>query len=440
MKLTLTNFRRIKSALLELSPITLLMGPNGGGKTSILQAIAALTAGVYPVPDLLKNQVKQLIHDGEKTAEIILSDKGITSIKYPEGKRTVDGCPFEISSVAAGYEGFLSDARAADRVKRINSLMESEPTREDLLNAGVQLLVVDRLWQTILAQGWDAAHSMAKDKGVELKGAWKQVTGHNGNYGAQIAEEWLPDVWTPDLLSLKDSDLKYAILDANNALESAISEMSVSDAETSRLEAAAVLLPRLETEQKNIEIQYAALQKLASETKTKIQPERRLSACPWCNKTVEVKGTSLFKPSSELKPSDNTAKNKLDEVSADITKTSINLGKLKQQIFDCERSREQLAKISGKKNGVAQDIEKLRADVKFANARLEAWQAYRQAKSKHAAIQENQKLIDILAPDGLRMVKIAGALMDLNTSMASICEAARWEQVKILPDMSVTYA
>jgi len=40
VKVMIKNFKCINELLIELSPLTVFVGPNGSGKTSILEAIA----------------------------------------------------------------------------------------------------------------------------------------------------------------------------------------------------------------------------------------------------------------------------------------------------------------------------------------------------------------------------------------------------------------
>jgi predicted ATPase len=39
-----TNFKALRKATLPLAPFTLLLGPNGSGKTTVLQALQRITA------------------------------------------------------------------------------------------------------------------------------------------------------------------------------------------------------------------------------------------------------------------------------------------------------------------------------------------------------------------------------------------------------------
>lgn len=129
----------------------------------------------------------------------------------------------------------------------------------------------------------------------------------------------------------------------------------------------------------------------------------------------------------------------LQAVQKQVAECNQTLGAKKQQIFDCERSAEQLKKLEAAPKGTGRDIAECRAQVSAAQNKLTAFTKYRQVLQKHNGIQMNQRIIDILAPDGLRMSRLTDALEKLNAEIADICGIARWETVKILPDMSITY-
>jgi predicted ATPase len=62
-----TNFKALRKTVLPLAPFTLLLGPNGSGKTSVLQALQAVAAGNMDRPSVLS-----IMADGDAPVEIKL--------------------------------------------------------------------------------------------------------------------------------------------------------------------------------------------------------------------------------------------------------------------------------------------------------------------------------------------------------------------------------
>ena len=78
MKLTIENFLITKRASIQLADagkITLIAGPTGSGKTTILNALRALSTGeTMPLEDVTKKKdARILVHDGAKSAAAELS-------------------------------------------------------------------------------------------------------------------------------------------------------------------------------------------------------------------------------------------------------------------------------------------------------------------------------------------------------------------------------
>ncbi|KKK62946.1 hypothetical protein LCGC14_2999260, partial [marine sediment metagenome] len=52
----------------------------------------------------------------------------------------------------------------------------------------------------------------------------------------------------------------------------------------------------------------------------------------------------------------------------------------------------------------------------------------------------NQALVAILAPDGLRRIKLRNAVKQFNEKLAELASAASWGAVEITADLAVTYS
>ncbi len=74
-----------------------------------------------------------------------------------------------------------------------------------------------------------------------------------------------------------------------------------------------------------------------------------------------------------------------------------------------------------------------------AEARLLAWQRKNEADRLQVQISGNEKLLDILAADGLRAQKLARVLDLFNTRLGELAQVAEWGPVTIAPDMTLAY-
>lgn len=79
MKLLLKNFRSHKKLELELSPVTIILGPNGSGKTNVLEALSFLSAA----RSFRAEDKRNLIKDGADFATIQLADFEVVISRAP---------------------------------------------------------------------------------------------------------------------------------------------------------------------------------------------------------------------------------------------------------------------------------------------------------------------------------------------------------------------
>src|ERR1700744_5869665 len=104
MRAIVQNFRGIGEAQIEISPIALLTGMNGAGKTSIARAIAAAATGRgVPYDKLTKKDCAVMLRSGTRSGKVTLSaDEGSTTIEWPKAEAQSDGRPPFASPIAAG--------------------------------------------------------------------------------------------------------------------------------------------------------------------------------------------------------------------------------------------------------------------------------------------------------------------------------------------------
>lgn len=84
------------------------------------------------------------------------------------------------------------------------------------------------------------------------------------------------------------------------------------------------------------------------------------------------------------------------------------------------------------------DIQPLREALSEAELSTYETDRVRQAAGYHQKILDNQRLIDELAPTGLRQRKLAECLGQLNVHLHELCSTAGWSSVEIGDDLSAT--
>ena len=155
MQFLIENFRGIKHAAIELSPIAFIAGGNGQGKTSIARACAAvLTGEVTPYMDVLKKETSIMINYDADDASVRMSVDAVSEAqvewKTGGGKYTATGAPPSISKIAAGILDPM-ELSPNDFGGLLIGLLQAEPTYDDLSKAlteqGVSKEAVDAVWQ-----------------------------------------------------------------------------------------------------------------------------------------------------------------------------------------------------------------------------------------------------------------------------------------------------
>src|SRR5436305_1985729 len=108
IEIDVRDFRGIAHAELSCAPISLLVAPNAGGKSSIAQAVAAVLTGnaLARQFELTGKTAGALIRPGAKDARCILKNgTGEARMSWPECQLSTTGAePPRASTFAAGIE------------------------------------------------------------------------------------------------------------------------------------------------------------------------------------------------------------------------------------------------------------------------------------------------------------------------------------------------
>lgn len=459
-KLTIQNFRGIKKAVLELATITLIAGINGAGKTSIVQALAALLAGEQLPSWCLKKNAGDMVNDNAKAGMIAIENEDYSaSIIYPAVSAKARGrLPF-VSMVAAGLESPLN-MNDKDKAAYFSSLLKTDPTQEDLKTA-LGDMYPDRfrkLWGMIISQGWDKAHKEASEKGAEYKGAWMHIAGEK--WGESKGATWMPN--GANEFKLAGFDLEQAAIEMDNLnaerdamIGSNAAQSAVAAAKTEQdLERIAELtedleaMPDLQTELSNLKSELSLInEKIKAYHIDKPEIVKADSQpCVWCCKPLSIKDGVIVKGGSVTKAEEdatarayNNIMKQINDLETKKTDTSRKIINAENAIKVLEIKRNELATLQAKpeKETVEQEpvcTSQIDSRIAKLQAEIDASSLYQDALSYNDKIIRNKAIVDMLAPEGLRLTALQKGIAEFNAKIR-----ASLGTVKLQEDLSFTW-
>lgn len=453
------NYRGCKYADINIDPIALVAGRNAAGKTSLAQATAATVCGeAMPVPGLTSRVDKAvLVYTGAGGAAVeVTGEAGHASMAWPAGEVISEGAPPSASHYAAGLLN-LATLSPRDRAQQLSGLLQAAPTREDVAQAlaladlgGPQ--AVEAVWSLIERHGWDGAYNQRREKGAELKGQWRQVTGQT--WGAKVGASWRPDLADE---GMNEPDLEHDLRAAREVHERAIAAAALSQNERDRLQQQAGIYDSKLADLRKTEAGIDALERQVNQR----QAERNAlpspasnhpMPCPHCGEPVVLQQINmverrLVKGDAPLDPAEakrrNTAIAEADGKLAharDELATALRLADLlRREVAEASDARERIANWPrAVETGV--DIEAARAGLQRAEERLASWRRKAEADGIHGRIMGNDIVLDLLAADGLRAKKLARVVGAFNDGpLATLCHYANWSPVALDAAMAITY-
>jgi hypothetical protein len=455
------DFRGCERADLEIDPVALIGGRNGAGKTSIAQAVGAAAYGnALPMAGLARGSAGVLIRVGQSSAFVELrGESGTTRIDWPAAQATSDGTPPAASEYAAGLSSVPS-LDAKDRARVLATYLHADPTREDLAIALAETplavpAVIEQIWKLIEQHGWDGAHQLRREKGAELKGRWRQITG--AHYGSRVATSWRPDLIVEDTAT--DADLVAAVNDATAAHNRAVGDAAVAAVDRERLAAEAATIDErnaaVGAAESELQIRTQALD-AAQQARMALPPDTSDKGaempCPHCGGLLVLRRVSLVETRLEQAPvgvdpvelkrrrlaiadADGAIANATDA----LNMARRNATAARDQVRTALKARESLDSAP-KPSGSSGSVEAARSALATAERRLAAFRQRVEAEDVAAKIAGNDILLEHLAADGLRARKLSRVLDVFNASqLAPLCDAAGWKAVAVDPAMTITY-
>ena len=481
MQVDVRNFRGCQFASITIERILLLAGTNHEGKSSVAQAVAAALSG-NPVPYFKAGsnpgKPTTLIGKGEAGALVRTgADKGSVEIQngeakirvsWPKAEVTVEGDgSLYASPVATGLINIL-DMAEKDKAEYLIGLLKATPTKEDVARALADFDIsgqpVANLWKGLETEGWDSIAKKLKENGVKLKGQWEQVT--NERYGAAKAPSWIPkEGYDPTLLSLSKDGLEASLADQRQALERAIAQEAVMDADAAALKESAARLPALSAAYSRMSETAGILRNQTREAQKKVA---ELSAqekeeadlpnvmdCPHCSRSVALirhgGAWTLAKPKAGKAPApeqDEAKKSLLRDAKAVVAKVESDLRETEQELAGLKAEQQaavgagiKLKKIKETQQApeASGSVDEAREAVRVAELRLSAFMAKTEADRIHQGIERNQYFLDVVGPEGARKPKLGTILGQFNAYLQKLCGAATFDTITLDADIEFRY-
>jgi hypothetical protein len=467
ISIKLRNFRGAERAEITCGPLALVGGKNATGKSSIAQATGAVLSGnTLPLAGLTKGSAGMLVHVGADGAAVeIRSEAGTARIAWPSCEATATGEPPHASPWAAGLDSVALLA-PKERARVLGDYLHADPTREDLTQAlaDVELgdqEIVTAVWRLVEEKGWDGAHTLRREKGAELKGRWKQVTKHPGNYGSRMAASWKPENWLElgrhgDLDNTTEERLAAALKNLQGTHDKVVATAAVSGAERERLQAQAAQVEDLKDKLADAEIEETRLEDelmKAQNARDALPPAGNEAPmpCPHCGEPVVLRRVNLAE--QRLEKAEVVAPAELKKRRAALAEADGAVSRLRAELTQQNRTVEatrhemHLAIDAANKlatmppsGGDAAQIAAAKEALETGTRRLAAFRQKAEAADLYAKVASNELLIEILAPDGLRGQKLGRVLEVFDTTrLAPLCAAAEWKPVTIDPEMTIAY-
>lgn len=469
MLISVRDYRGIERADVKVSPLALVVGLNGAGKTSILQAAAAAFANrPLPLP-IHKKDAGLLVRNGSSAGAVTIAGaEGKARVAWPAAEPTSEGTPPRASVYAVGLASVLEMADA-ERARVLAEYLKADPSREDLAmalaDADVPEAQVSKAWDLVERHGWDGAAEAAKAEGAAAKREWERLTGEK--YGSAKAAAWMPIGATVNVAGLSETamaetlaDLGRQVEEARAAQEKAVRAEAAGTGKLAALKEQADRIPSLKKQLGTAKTAAEKLEAEADEVRGRLAElpaveDHQTAPCPCCNANLAVKviGAGKYRLDAVEVVSDEAKAERqaaIHQVQAELADAQ---SKANRAVNDV-RALEAAIKVAEKAKadhealskeaatiGAAGSVDEAKAAVFRAEGNLKAAQVKARADALHAEILVQTVVVKALAPEGVRKRRLGRAVEAFNTSLlGNLCEAADWKPVTVNEDLETFYA
>lgn len=477
MEIFVRSYKRIATADLSFHGICLIGGKNEAGKSSLAEAIRAAITGEGIALEALGERLTKAHHapalvrwGADKGNAVVRIETGAVSMTWPKCDYASEGAkPPRASRIAAGLDS-LARMRPEERAKFLVELLKAMPTKGELLAELVEQKigrpddVANYVWDVISRDGWDAplkkgtdgketggALSLAKAKGATRKGQFREVTGEN--WGSDKGADWAPQGWNPkwDALSIDQADAGISVI--RNEVEAFDKAAGANEATIAGWRAAAASLPELEAavlpspDDLGKAVITAEVVRAALPTAT--DGEDIGQPCPHCQgMLVPVPGKSPPWRAASTKKLTAAELKKVRLAIADADGTVANArdayqgcnAKLRQHEAALQAARAAVEKLKDVPETGADRAEERQKLAERLTKATEVGQMIRKrirACEIDGQIRENQRLVAILEPDGLRQRKLGQSLATFNDLLGDLSAAMGCRRTGITDEMGI---
>lgn len=470
MLIKVRGYRGCERADIELAPHALVAGRNFQGKSSLCEAVAAaLTGEALPYfrpsrpdkPILTKTEGKELVRGGVKKGgvQIEVDEKIVSGVVWPELSVEGDGS-VECSKIAAGLLDPM-EFEDAHRQQYFSWLLEAEPSDEDAAaafkDAGVSTEAASTAWQAASTQGIDVAYRKYKEDGAKLKGRWEQSSGEA--FGAKKMIDWRPQGWVVELDGAAEATLAEDCLAARGKVESAIAARAHDAAGIQQLR------DNVGLETKAIADHAAAVTASDAAVAEKRRLEKVVASiivpsalpCPACGAFLDIV------PAAEI---NSTRADVYPVALQESTATADDIENAREAKKEAQGLLDQAVKVGVEAANAVSEATRKCKEFAGSQAKLEAAMKHRgtqeavelaqdqqrTVESHYAMVKaretclgiaiqiaSNQKIVDILAPEGLRRQKLVKALANFNKGLAQLCTQAGYPIMALTDALEIQY-